>query len=114
MTFAYNHLVRSRTYFQITEVYDAHVLLIESDDYYLKDKQLDKLIQKSDTKDKELCHQLFKLRAENIQRIHALPEKILGILARTKVDDDLIHAKTFGDMVDVLHRVKGIAEPSSK
>lgn len=58
-----------KTYRKVVELYDSHILLIESDFYYKNDQDLITWDEKS-----------FELRKENTQKIHNLPEKTFSIL----------------------------------
>lgn len=58
-----------KTYRKVVELYDSHILLIESDFYYKNDQDLITWDGKS-----------FELRKENTQKIHNLPEKTFSIL----------------------------------
>lgn len=58
-----------KTYSKIVELYDSHILLIESDFYYKDDKDLNMYNLAT-----------FELRKENTQKIHSLPEKTYSIL----------------------------------
>ncbi len=58
-----------KTYSKIVELYDSHILLIESDFYYKDDKDL-----------WNLWNDTFEMRKENTQKIHSLPEKTFEML----------------------------------
>lgn len=58
-----------KTYRKVVELYDSHILLIESDFYYKNDQDLITWDEKT-----------FELRKENTQKIHNLPEKAFLML----------------------------------
>lgn len=59
-----------KTYRKIVELYDSHILLIESDFFYKNDEHFNTIDNPK----------LFDLRKENTQKIHLLPEKVFDIL----------------------------------
>jgi len=68
---AFYFLSLFKSYLKIIELYDSHILLIESDFFYKNDDHF----QGDNHKD-----ELFKMRKENAQKIHMLPEKTFDIL----------------------------------
>jgi len=59
-----------KSYFKIVELYDSHILLIESDYYYKNDEHFNWVNSEK----------LFDMRRENAQKIHSLPERASEIL----------------------------------
>lgn len=67
---AFYFLSLFKTYRKVVELYDSHILLIESDFYYKNDEHF---LWVDSSK-------LFDMRKENAQKIHLLPEKASEIL----------------------------------
>lgn len=89
-----------KKYAKLSEMYDAHILLIESDFYYKDDIDLQWKGDKT-----------FELRKENTQKIHNLPEKSFDILSgkgETKSDIPIIQAieQLTNTSEKILHNLK--------
>ena len=67
---AFYFLSLFKTYRKIVELYDSHILLIESDFYYKNDEHFSWVDS----------NKLFDMRKENAQRIHLLPQRASEIL----------------------------------
>ncbi len=104
---ARHFFARARAFFEIAEVYEAHILLIDSDDYYLKDEQLIKLagIEKEGERNEKLAEKLFDLRLANIQRINELPDRVLSIMGHT-ADSDMPYDK----VLELISKAKDISK----
>ena len=66
---AFHFLWLFKVYKKVIELYDSHILLIESDDYYKNDTYF-----MSSNSEK-----ILEMRKENAQKIHDLPWKIFDI-----------------------------------
>jgi hypothetical protein len=95
LVIAFYFLWLFKTYSKIVELYDSHILLIESDFYYKDDKGLNTIWIES-----------FNLRKENTQKIHSLPEKTFEMLNwKNEVKTELPILKVLEKIWDTLEKI---------
>ena len=82
-----------KSFLRIIELYDSHILLIESDFFYKNDDMFQNY---------EDTAAVFEMRKENAQKIHSLPEKTFMLLnGKEKITDETPMVKIIENFLEI-------------
>ena len=82
-----------KSFLRIIELYDSHILLIESDFFYKNDDMFQNY---------EDTGAVFEMRKENAQKIHSLPEKTFMLLnGKEKITNEMPMVKVIENFLEI-------------